>query len=87
MEDSAEVENADLRKKLQDWYFEVVRQLGTNETNIEIVGTVLHRNSLLKTLEKNPAYETKIYKAVESWAKNQDLWKKWETIYCNLDDP
>jgi predicted phage terminase large subunit-like protein len=86
VEDSSEVENADLRKKLKDWFFEVVRQLGTNETNIEIVGTILHRDSLLKNLEKNAAYRTKIYKAVESWATDTKLWNEWEKLLTNLDD-
>lgn len=84
VEDSEESQNAELRQKLKDWYFEVIRNLGTNETNIELVGTVLHRDSLLKNLEKNPAYSSRIYKSVISWASNQKLWDEWEKIYTDI---
>lgn len=85
VEDTEEVQNPDLRAKIRDWYFEVVRQLGSNYTNIEIVGTVLHRDSLLKKLEKNPAYKTRLYRAVISWAENQKLWQQWTKIYTDMD--
>lgn len=86
VEDSEEVFNEELREKTKNWFFEVVSKLGSNTTDIEIVGTVLHRNSLLMTLARNPAYKTTIYKAIESWAERQDLWDKWKAIYNNLDN-
>lgn len=85
VEDTEEVQNPDIRQKVRDWFFEVVRQLGSNDTNIEVVGTVLHRDSLLKKLEKNPAYRSRTYKAVISWAENQKLWNEWTKIYTNKD--
>lgn len=86
VEDSEEVLNEDLREKTEAWLHEVVSNLGSNDTSIEIVGTILHRDSLLMRLKKNPMYRTAIYKAVISWAERQDLWEEWRKLYNNLDN-
>lgn len=86
-EHSEEVNNEDIRRKYEEWYFQVVSQIGNEFTNIEFIGTVLHRESLLMKLVKNPAYDGKIYKAVISWSQREDLWQKWREIYCNIDNP
>lgn len=85
-EDSEEVLNEALRQKAEDWYYQVISQLGSNDTNIEIVGTILHRDSLLTRILKNPAYDGKTYKSIISWSNNQKLWQRWTEIYTNLDD-
>jgi predicted phage terminase large subunit-like protein len=86
MEHSTEVENEDLRQKYFDWFFQVVSKIGNKETNIEVVGTILHDESLLKGLTKNAAYDSKIYRAIISWSTRQDLWNQWTKIYCDLDN-
>lgn len=86
VEDSEEVDNEEIREKIANWYFEVVSNLGSEDTNIELVGTILHKKSLLKRLTKNPAYTSKIYKAVISWADDREHWKEWQGIYTNLDN-
>lgn len=86
-EHSEEVLNEAIRRKYEDWFFQVVSKLGTKETNINVIGTILHPESLLANLIKNPAYSGKIYKAVISWSSNQKLWDQWTKIYTNLDDP
>lgn len=87
VEHSEEVFNEEIRRKYFDWYMEVISKIGDENTNIEFIGTVLHRDSLLAGLVKNPAYKGKIYKAIISWADNQKLWDEWKKIYINLDDP
>jgi len=86
VEHSEEVENEALRDKMLQWYQDVVSKIGDEKTNIEIVGTVLHQKSLLKSLLKNPRYETAEYKAVVSWSERKDLWDQWTQIYTNLDN-
>jgi len=86
VEDSEEVENEEIREKLANWYFEVVSNLGSENTNIEVVGTILHRQSLLKRLQKNPAYTSNTYKAVISWAEDKKLWNAWAKIYKDLEN-
>jgi predicted phage terminase large subunit-like protein len=86
-EHSDEVHNEELRQKYEDWYFQVVSNIGNERTNIEFIGTVLHNESLLVHLLRNPAYDGKLYKAVISWSEREDLWEKWRSIYTNLDNP
>lgn len=86
-ENSEEVLNEALRKKFEDWFFTVPSQIGSNNTNIEVIGTVLHPDSLLKKLLKNPAYDGKLYKSVIDWSTREDLWNQWTKIYTDLDDP
>ena len=86
VEFSEEVYNEKSRKKTEDWYFEDVTKAGDEGTNIELVGTVLHRDSLLAKLLKNPAYQGAKYKAIISWSEREDLWDKWRELYRNLDN-
>jgi len=86
VEDSEEVHNEELREKTLAWFNEVVANLGSTKTDIEIVGTVLHGKSLLMSLKNNPAYTTTIYQAVISWADNKKLWNEWRGIYNDLDN-
>ncbi len=85
-EHSLEVESEIVRDKTKKIFYEVFARLGTKETNIEVVGTVLHRKSLLSDLLNNPGYERNVYKSIISWSKRDDLWDKWTGIYTNLDD-
>ena len=85
-EDSEKVLNEEIREKTKNWFFEDISKLGSEVTDIEIVGTVLHRESLLMQLKKNPSYTTKIYSAVINWAENEDLWNQWRKIYNNIDN-
>ena len=86
VEHSEEVYNEALRDKQFSWLTDVVSKLGTKETNIEMVGTILHKDSLLSRTLKNPVYDGKLYKAVISWSEREDLWEKWRDILRNLDN-
>jgi len=85
VEHSTEVDNEEIRTKMQDWHNDVISKIGNKETNIEYIGTVLHRDSLLANILKNPKYESRRYKAIISWADRKDLWEKWKGIYCDLE--
>lgn len=86
VEHSDEVENEAIREHYEHWFSDVVLKIGSNKTNLEFVGTVIHQQSLLKSLLKNPLYQQGFYQAVISWPTNKELWKKWEDIITNLDD-
>jgi predicted phage terminase large subunit-like protein len=83
-----EVLNEAVRSKTADWFFEDVSKAGTaGITNIEFVGTVLHRDSLLKKILANPGYDSlPPFKAIISWSEREDLWEKWRAIYRNIDN-
>jgi len=85
-ENSEEVLNEDLRDKMLNWYTDVISKLGSGTTNIEFVGTVLHPESLLMSLDQNPMYESKIYSSIINWADNESLWNEWRDIITDLDN-
>src|SRR5665213_2098820 len=86
MEHSEEVENEEIRRKYFDWFMQVISKVGNKFTNIHVIGTILHNESLLMGLTKNAAYDSKIYKAIISWSTRQDLWNEWTKLYTDLDD-
>jgi predicted phage terminase large subunit-like protein len=87
VEHSEEVYNESLREKQMGWMTDVISKLGTMQTNIEVVGTILHRESLLSKMLENPIYDSKLYRAVISWSEREDLWEKWRDILRDLDNP
>jgi predicted phage terminase large subunit-like protein len=86
VEHSEEVYNEALREKQLSWLNDVITKLGDENTNIEIIGTILHRDSLLSKILKNPMYDSDLYKAVISWSEREDLWEQWRDILRDLDN-
>ncbi len=87
VEHSDEIHSETVRNKTYDWHSEDVAKVGDNKTSIEFVGTILHRDSLLNKLIRNPAYKSKTYKSIIEWSKRDDLWRKWEELYIDLNNP
>jgi len=84
LEHSERVYSQVQRDKLENYFKEDVGKVGNEETNIVLVGTVLHRQALLSNLLINPAYRSKKYKSVIKWPDRMDLWNKWEEIAMNI---
>jgi hypothetical protein len=60
---------------------------GTAETNVEVIGTRLHLESLLAKLLHNPGSHGRVYQMVCSIATNMALWQQWRQLFVDLDDP
>lgn len=86
VENDENVNTPEQRNKLANWYFKAVSKAGDDYTDIVYIGTLLHYDSLLAKVLKNPGYKSVKYKAVIGFAKNQSLWDMWETIYTNLEN-
>lgn len=84
IENDENVNTSDQRKKLKNWFDKAVSKAGDTYTDIMYIGTILHYDSLLSNVLKNPRYKAKTYRAVISFAKNEKLWEEWEGIYTNL---
>ncbi|MCX8036771.1 MAG: phage terminase large subunit [Candidatus Sumerlaeia bacterium] len=87
IEDSEGVESPQQREKLALWFNEVLENIGNGYTNILVVGTLLHSDSLLANILKRPDFDSRIFRAVESWAQNTALWEQWRERFNNLADP
>lgn len=91
LENDENTATPDQRDKLRNWFTKVVLKLGDNSgdtyTDIVYVGTVLHYDGLLMWALRNPLWQSKIYRAVESFAERTDLWDEWQEILIDLSNP
>jgi predicted phage terminase large subunit-like protein len=89
IENETEVRSPDQRERLNEWFSKAILKLGSATTNLILVGTILHYDSLLARLvdpAKTPGWTARVYKAVIRWSERQDLWQSWETIYKGLEE-
>jgi predicted phage terminase large subunit-like protein len=85
-EDFKKVDVPDQRDKKEDWFKEVVEELGANYTNILAVGTKLHQEGLIAKFLERPDFQHNFYQSILKWNENQSLWDEWKQIYINLDN-
>jgi len=71
------------RVKLKSWFTKTVLKLGDKRTNVVLLGTIIHYDSLLAdyVLRGHPGWRARCYKAVVSWSDRADLWREWEEIF------
>ena len=81
------VQSAARREAHRQWFFRSLMKAGWRGTKVFVVGNFLHFDCLLKHLVDNPMFTSRIYKAVPSFATNQQLWDEWREVLTNLDDP
>ncbi|MEF2965658.1 phage terminase large subunit [Paenibacillus sp. M1] len=87
IENDENVNTPEQRKKLESWFYKAVSKAGDTYTDIVYIGTILHYDSLLSKVLKNPSYQCVTYRGVISFAKDTSLWDAWEVIYNDLDNP
>lgn len=86
IENDENVNTPEQRKKLSNWFFKAVSKCGDTYSDIVYIGTILHYDSLLANILKNPGYKSVKYKAVIEFSKATELWDTWESIYTNLEN-
>lgn len=89
IEKDPDVNSADYRDKMQEWFNSVVVPLGSPSpggTKIIWVGTILHIDSVLNRVMKGDTrFKTKRYSAIVSWPERMDLWDQWGEILTKRD--
>lgn len=85
LENDENVMSPDQRKKTKSWFTKALSKAGDERTDIIVIGTIIHYDSLLTHILKNPIYDSKIYKAVISFSASP-LWDQWEELITNLAD-
>ncbi|WP_407310537.1 phage terminase large subunit [Desulfosporosinus sp. SB140] len=87
IEKDPDVNSADYRDKMHEWFNSVVVPLGSPSpggTKIIWVGTILHIDSVLNRVMKGDTrFKTKRYSAIVSWPERMDLWEQWGEILTN----
>ncbi len=87
VEDAETVGNPATREKFEEvWFKKEVSPLGSVDTKIIMIGTILHEDSLLTNTQNNAAYLKKTYPMVLQWDNEHKLWETWRSIYVNKDN-
>jgi predicted phage terminase large subunit-like protein len=90
LESQVSVRSADQRRALEEWFTSTVLKLGTGQTNVIVVGTVLHYDSLLAKLTSTrpgamPGWDKHLYRAIEEESHHPELWERFENLYNGND--
>ncbi len=85
VENDEAVRSGERRNQLFEWFEKVVLKAGDERTNIMVVGTILHSDSLLARLLKANGWWRRKYKALVKLPSNQKLWDFWEHLYTGRD--
>lgn len=85
LENDENIQSPEQRKKMEVWHSKALSKAGDERTDKIVIGTVMHYDSLLNKLLKNPVYHTQKYQSVIQWS-NSPLWDQWEKLVTNLED-
>lgn len=85
LENDENVESPRQRDKLLAWINKSLLSLGAADDSLDvfIIGTVLHYDAVLARLLQNPLWQARVFRAIEQWPDNMDLWDQWEEILLN----
>jgi predicted phage terminase large subunit-like protein len=85
LENDDNVRTPEQRDKLQAWLTKAVLKLGGAGAKFDviIIGTILHYDSVLARLLKNPLWRSMKFKALIAWPHHMDLWDRWEELLLN----
>ena len=83
-ENALHVQTQAQREKHRKWFTEDISKLGEGETNIDVIGTIQHPESLMAWLLTNPGYRQMKYKAVINFASRVELWQQWREIFVDM---
>lgn len=88
VENEVEVRSEDLRAKRREWFERSVQKAGGPTTNLVLIGTILHHDSLLARHvdpNKMSGCNGQIYRAIVSEPTHPELWEQWERIFNGLE--
>jgi len=82
LENDENVKSPEQRDKMQAWLTKAVLKLGGAGEKFDaiIIGTILHYDSVLARLLKNPMWRGIKFKAMIRWPDNMQLWDEWENL-------
>jgi len=89
LENEEQAESEEQRDKLSSWFSRTLLNTGHPHTNVVVIGTILHQDSLLATLvdrQRKPGWDGRTYKAVKQFSSNPQLWEKWASVFRTHDD-
>jgi len=89
LESEEQAQSEEQRDKLRSWFRATLLNTGHPHTNVIVIGTILHQDSLLAALvdrDRSPGWNGRKYKAVEKFSDNPQLWERWSSIFCSREE-
>lgn len=74
------------RQKDIDWFDKALIPCGDTNTNYFIIGTNLHRESIVNVLTHRSDFKCLRYASIMEWPANMELWNEWEVLYTTGQD-
>jgi Terminase RNaseH-like domain len=87
LQNDSHIASAGQRLVTRRWFLGTLLNAGTPRTNVVNVATALHREALALELARTAGWTSRTFAAIETWPTNKELWKEWEAIYCDVDNP
>ena len=87
LQNDQHVESAVQRAKARTWFHGALMKAGTKRTNIINLATALHREALAMELHVAPGWTSALFRAIESWPDDLELWHAWESVYADRENP
>ncbi|MBI4389144.1 MAG: hypothetical protein HY580_03105, partial [Nitrospinae bacterium] len=81
LEDDEHIGSPEQREKDRSWFFRALMKIGARNTVYIVVGTLLHYDSLLARLLKQPGWTGRKWRAVIKYSASP-LWQEWENLYA-----
>ena len=82
LEGDENIDSPEQREKDRKWFFKAVMKIGARNTVTVVIGTILHYDSLLARLLKQPGWHGRKWQAVKKWSASP-LWQDWERIFIS----
>jgi predicted phage terminase large subunit-like protein len=88
LENDENVRSPEQRDKLESWLKKTVLSLGAADDSMDVIviGTILHYDSVLSRLLRNPLWKRQKFKAIIRWPDDMELWDTWEELLLNGKD-
>lgn len=76
-----DVRSATTRQQHIEWFDRALSSCGDANTNICVIGTMLHRECIVGHLEKRPDFKVVKFQSIMKWPTRMDMWTHWEQLY------
>jgi len=86
VENDVHVASPQQRAACRAWFHGALLKAGDQRTNVINLATALHRDALAMQLHNAPGWRSALFRAVERWPDEVELWRQWEELYSNRDD-
>ena len=78
-----DIESPSSRQKQWDWFLKALLPAGDTDTNVVLIGTMMHKECIVGYAEKLPRFRTIRFKSLLKFPDNMALWSTWESLYMN----